>query len=180
VLDLIAEGVPSPTAQQIADRSGISIRTVFRLTEDVESLHAAAVQHQVDRIAPLFVPLPTEGSTDERIRALVANRAVIYEAIAPVRRIAERLAPGSPGIARGLEYNHRFLRSQVAEVFDTELSQMKRPLARDALDAADVASSWETWDQLRRVRKLSVEESARVVRLLLFGALPATTLSDHP
>jgi IclR helix-turn-helix domain len=42
LLDLLEAGNPAPTAQEIAARSGISVRTVFRLTEDIETLHAAA------------------------------------------------------------------------------------------------------------------------------------------
>src|ERR1022692_3810814 len=76
VLDLIAEGVPAPTAQQIADRSGISIRTVFRLTDDVESLHAAALQLQTERVTPLYVDLSTSGPLSDRIAAMVENRAL--------------------------------------------------------------------------------------------------------
>src|ERR1700722_20308308 len=43
LLDLIESGNEAPTAQQIAERSGISVRTVFRLSEDIGSLHVAAV-----------------------------------------------------------------------------------------------------------------------------------------
>ena len=171
VLDLIGEGISSPTAQQIAERSGISIRTVFRLTGDVESLHAAAVNRQAERTAPLYVTLHSEGLLGDRIGALVENRATIFEAIAPVRRVAERLAPRSEPIARGLAQSHRLLRTQVTATFDTELSPLANEQRRDVLNGADVASSWETWDQLRRVKGLSRQESERVVRRLLEGVL---------
>jgi TetR/AcrR family transcriptional regulator of autoinduction and epiphytic fitness len=180
VLDLIADGVPAPTAQQIADRSGISIRTVFRLTDDVESLHAAALQLQTERISPLYVDLPTTGPVSVRIGAMVENRAVIFETIAPVRRVAEGLAWRSPRIAEGLAANHRFLRSQVAEVFHAELSVFRAPAGLDVLNAADVAASWETWEQCRRLQGLSVVESSRSVCLLLRGALLAPSDPDLP
>jgi TetR/AcrR family transcriptional regulator, regulator of autoinduction and epiphytic fitness len=173
VLDLIIDGVPAPTAQQIADRSGISIRTVFRLTEDVESLHAAALQLQTERVRPLYVDLPTGGALASRMKAIVENRALIYETIAPVRRVAEGLAWRSPRIAEGLAANHQFLRTQVATVFGTELSGVGGRMRMDALHAADVATSWETWEQCRRLQGLSVAESSRCVRLLLRGALQA-------
>jgi TetR/AcrR family transcriptional regulator, regulator of autoinduction and epiphytic fitness len=171
VLDLIGEGVASPTAQQVAQRSGISIRTVFRLTEDVESLHAAAVQRQTERITPLYVPLSPAGSLGERISALVENRATIFETIAPVRRVAERLALTSAPIADQLGRNRRLLRSQVSALFRAELTQTAGITRRDLLNALDVAASWETWDQLRRVKELSRPDAERTVHRLIEGAL---------
>jgi TetR/AcrR family transcriptional regulator of autoinduction and epiphytic fitness len=176
VLDLIESGIEAPTAQQIAQHSGISIRTVFRLTDDVESLHAAALQRQVERIAPLYVALPGQGPLAQRIDALVGNRATIFETIAPVRRVAERLASRSAPIADGLTRNHRLLRSQIESVFELELVGAPPTRRREILHAAEVAASWETWDQLRRVTGLSRAASAGVMRRLLEGVLH----SAHP
>jgi AcrR family transcriptional regulator len=167
VLDLIEGGIAWPTAQQIAERSGISIRTVFRLTEDVESLLASAVRRQAERVAPLYITLATEGSTATRIRALVRNRAKIFETIAPVRRVGEQLALRSPHVAQGLDWHHRLLRAQVAKLFEPELSSLRGVAAHDALNAADVVAGWETWEQLRRLKGLSESEASRVVRHLL-------------
>ena len=171
LLDLIESGVPSPTAQQIAEKSGISVRTVFRLTEDIESLHAAAIERQIQRTAHLYVKIPASGSLGARIRALVDNRASVFEAIAPTRRVAERLAESSPQITEGLAFHHQILQMQVAELFDRELSRISRVRRPDALNAIDVAAGWETWDQLRRIQGLSITSSGRVVRLLIEGVL---------
>jgi TetR/AcrR family transcriptional regulator of autoinduction and epiphytic fitness len=171
VLDLIGEGGATPTAQQIAERSGISIRTVFRLTEDIESLHAAAVQRQTERIASLYVTVPADGPLDGRIAALVDNRALVFETIAPVRLIGERLAASSPLIAEGLDRHHRILRAQVESVFAPELSGLSNRDAADALNALDVVSSWESWDQLRRLKGLTRREAARVMGQLIDAVL---------
>jgi AcrR family transcriptional regulator len=171
LLDLIEDGCAAPTAQQIAERSGISVRTVFRLTEDMESLHAAAVQRQFERTAHLYVTLPETGTVEARVRALVKNRADVFETIAPVRRVGDRLAAGSDRIAEGLNRHHRALREQVARLFAPELAALQGARRPIALDAIDVAAGWETWDQLRRTKGLSVTAASRVVALLVMGAL---------
>jgi hypothetical protein len=106
-----------------------------------------------------------------RVRRLVAHRRAVFESIAPVRRVADRLAAGSERIAEGLALQHRVLRTQVAELFAGELKSM--PPARRAvtLDAADVVAGWETWDQLRRTKSLSAPAAAKVVAALLDGVL---------
>ncbi len=171
LLDLIESGNEAPTAQQIAERSGISVRTVFRLTEDIESLHAAAVLRQMERTAHLYVALPGTGPLSTRLGQLVKNRVTVFESIAPVRRVGERLAANSTRIAEGLELHHMVLRTQVAEVFERELRRLPRPRRATALDAIDVAAGWETWEQLRRGKGLSVTSAARVMELLIAGAL---------
>ena len=54
LLDLLNEGVVRPTAQQVAERSGVSLRSIFRIFDDVESLNAAACARQVTRVRHLF------------------------------------------------------------------------------------------------------------------------------
>jgi AcrR family transcriptional regulator len=172
LLDLIESGNEAPTAQQIAERSGISVRTVFRLTEDIESLHAAGVLRQMERTSHLYVSMPATGPLRTRLRMLVKNRVSVFEAIAPVRRVGDRLATSSTRIAEGLELHHLVLRTQMAEVFERELTRLPRSRRVTALDAIDVAAGWETWEQLRRGKGLSVTAAARVMELLIEGALP--------
>jgi len=171
LLDLIQSGNPAPTAQQIAEKSGISVRTVFRLTEDINSLQARAVDRQIRRTADLYVKLRTTGGLGARIRALVENRATVFETVAPIQRVADSLAGTSPQIADGMAMLHHLLRTQIAELFERELGRISRVRRPDALDALDVVAGWETWDTLRRLQGLSVSSSARVVRLLLEGTL---------
>jgi AcrR family transcriptional regulator len=171
LLDLIESGNEAPTAQQIAERSGISVRTVFRLTEDIESLHAAGILRQMERTAHLYIALPKSGPLATRMRMLVKNRVDVFEAIAPVRRVGERMACTSPAIAEGLELHHLVLRTQVTEVFEPELKEKPRHRRATALDAIDVAASWETWELLRRGKGLSVTSAARVMEVLIAGAV---------
>jgi TetR/AcrR family transcriptional regulator, regulator of autoinduction and epiphytic fitness len=171
LLDLIDSGNPSPTAQDIAERSGISVRTVFRLTEDIESLHAAAVRRQMERTAHLYVELPNRGSVTTRARALVKNRSAVFETIAPIRRVGDRLGTASPQIADGLQLHHLVLRMQIEQLFAAELQAMSPVRRQTVTTALDVAASWETWDQLRRLKGLSVADSVRVMNILVAAAL---------
>lgn len=162
-LDLLVEGELQPTAQQVANRSGVSMRSIFRLFEDVDALHLAAIAAQLDRVAHLILPPRGEGTLAQRIRALVKRRAELFEAIAPVRRFAVRLAPTSPPIRADQERANDYLRAQVAELFDAELGDL--PVARrsDVLDALDVMTSFEVWDRMRVGQKLTTRAARRIV-----------------
>ncbi len=168
-LDLLGEGEAQPTAQQVADRSGVSMRSIFRLFEDVDALHSAAVAAQIDRVAHLFVPAPGEGPQAQRIHAMVDSRAQLFEAIAPVRRFALRLAPTSPPIRDHLDRANKLLRSQLAALFDAELSRLPPSRRSDVLDALDLVTSFEAWDRLRVVQ----EQSQRAARRIVAAAVAA-------
>jgi AcrR family transcriptional regulator len=162
-LDLLDEGEPQPTAQQVATRSGVSMRSIFRLFDDVEAMHTAAIATQISRVRHLLVELPHEGPLDGRIAALVASRAESFEVISPVRRMAVRLAPTSRPIRTDLDRANVYFRTQVEGVFAPELSTEPARRRRDRVDALDVVTSWETWERLRTVQHRSVREATRIV-----------------
>ena len=140
-------------------------------TEDIESLHAAGILRQMERTAHLYIALPKTGPLTTRLRMLVKNRVDVFEGIAPVRRFADRMAATSASIADGLELHHLVLRTQVAEVFERELKEKPRHRRATALDAIDVAASWENWELLRQGKGLSVTSAARVMEVLIAGAV---------
>ena len=174
-LDLVQAGELRPTARQVSDRSGVSMRSIFRLFEDVDALHAAAIVAHVERVAHLFeAPDPT-GSVGSRADGLVDQRTRLYETIAPVRRMAIRLAPRSRPIAAELAHADVILRDHLAPLFAPELAAM-RPARRDAVvEALDAMTSWETWDRLRTSQRLGVDEAARVVTTSVLGVLASSS-----
>jgi AcrR family transcriptional regulator len=173
ILALLAQGVAQPTAQQIADASGVSLRSIFRIFDDIEAVHATAAATQAERIASLLVPLATDGDVDARIDALVTNRLQVFDSIAAVRRYAIRLAPKSPRITSELARSTSVFRSQVAEVFAMELGRLA-PHERDVLlDALDVALGFETYDALRSGRGSSPERTREAMALTIRSLVTA-------
>jgi AcrR family transcriptional regulator len=170
LLALLDDGVTKPTAREIADRAGVSLRTVFAHFDDVEALYAAIAERQRERVAPLLEPFDVEAALDGRIAALVAQRAELFELIAPVRRASLLLAPGSPELTRRLREASVALRDQLARCFEPELAAAGRRRG-DLLAALDVATGWEAWDALRRGQGLSVPAARRALRLLASGLL---------
>jgi len=170
ILDLLVEGNPQPTAQQVSDRSGVSMRSIFRLFDDMASLHRAAAARQAERLVAMFVPLSDEGPLAARIEALAGHRADVYEAITPVRRAAVRLAATSPHIAAELSRVAGMFRGQVASTFRAELAGA----GPEVLDAVDLVASWEAWERLRVVQGLSVPAATATLAAALAALLGPT------
>lgn len=170
LLDLLSEGVVRPTAQQVAERSGVSLRSIFRIFDDVETLHAAAATRQLTRVRHLFVDVAEAGSLPDRVDTMVEINARLYESVAPIRRAALRTAPESAPLQEQLSRVRGWLRAEIERVFAGELGQGD---GAGPAAAVEVLMSFEVWDQLRGAQELSVEESSKVVReatLTLLGA----------
>jgi AcrR family transcriptional regulator len=171
ILELLSAGVERPSVNEIAEHSGVSVRSVFRHFDDVESLYLAAITRQWERVGPLFAFAVPDVDLPARLAALVEQRARLFEEIANVRRCAERLAPTSPAITRNLQESRKILRREVAECFAAELAARPTPERDDLLDALELAASWPAWSTLRGDQRLPVARAKRVITLSLHALL---------
>src|SRR3712207_2660379 len=87
LLALFAEGCYTPAAADIAERAGISARSLFRYFDDVDDLVRAAIERQLDAIAPYrTLHVDPDATTANKIRALVDARVRMHEAVAATAR----------------------------------------------------------------------------------------------
>lgn len=162
ILDLLRETGERPTAHDIAARAGVSLRTVFRHFDDVDSLLAAAVEKQIERVGAMYDLLDAEGTVTERADALARHRARLFEDIAPVRRAALHLDAHS--VIRGwLGASHRRLRLQATSLFAAELGRLPPATRRLVTESLDAATGWSAWDALRRDQRCDVATARAVL-----------------
>jgi len=159
------DGILRPSVQQVAERAGVSARSVHNHFVDVEALQAEVAQRQWDRMTPHVVPIDTSATVLARVEVLVGQRATIYESITPVRRAALVLLPDSPVIASRLARADRFMRRQVERAFPGA--------APDAIDAVDALASWDVWNRMRTTQGLSVPRAQRVLVRAISAVLGA-------
>lgn len=169
LLDLLTEGVTRPTAQQVAERSGVSLRSIFRIFDDVDTLHSEAAARQIERARHLFVDVPASGSVDKRIATVVELHDRLYRSVAPVRRAALRAAPESPALRRQLARVRMWLRTEIERVFAGELAGVEDGGA--TLGAVELAISFEAWDQLAVAQELAGPARRAVMSRLLTDVL---------
>ncbi|OWY61291.1 hypothetical protein B7486_64555, partial [cyanobacterium TDX16] len=150
MLDLLDEGQVDPTAQQVADRAEVSLRTVFHHFQSMEVVFTECWKLQMERQwSPDRLPrVDPDGPLDQRIHQAVEGRVSLFERIAGPRRAAMHRAPDSPILAKGLRESAAGLRRLLAETFAPELEVDDEPEV--LLDALDGACSFEVWDRLRR------------------------------
>jgi len=164
VLDLFADGAITPAPAEVAARSGVSLRSVYRYFDDMDALVRAAIARNLARMGPYFeLADPGHGSLDERVERTVAARLRLYDGIAPMARAAVARAPQNPIIAERLAETRLSLRRQVEEMFAPELTALDAGEAREVVAAVDVLLELDSLDHLRRHRRMAAAEAQGVL-----------------
>jgi AcrR family transcriptional regulator len=168
VIDLFSSGTLAPTAADVAARSGVSLRSVYRYFEDQDALVRAAIARHAERVAPLLeVSDPGAGPLDERIARFVAARMRLYEAAAPTVRATLLRAPMNHYLREQLERARETLREQTEAMFAPELAAMPVAQRRAVSAVADTLLQFESAEHLRVRLGLSPAQTADALRRAL-------------
>ncbi|MEU8299979.1 TetR/AcrR family transcriptional regulator [Micromonospora sp. NPDC048909] len=170
-LALISEGDLRPTGERIAERAGISLRTLWTNFKDMETLFEASgaeVLRQQDAAHRTISPaLPLA----RRVDAYCRQRARLLQLIAPSARAAQMREPVSDQLHRNRLKHIGRVRDEVEALFAGELPP-SGPGRKQLVDAIVAASMWPAWSMLRDGLGLGVDQ-ARAVMARTVGALLA-------
>ena len=99
VHEMFVEGNFSPSVEDVAARSGVSLRSVYRYFEDTEALLHLAIERRTALVGELYALADLgEGTRSDRVLALVNQRLVLHSKLAATIRAAMLRAPFSPQI----------------------------------------------------------------------------------
>ena len=171
LLEFFDEGESQPGAARIAQRAGVSERSVFRYFDDLDTLAAEAVARQIRRTRDLFAPPDRAGDLDRRIRALADQRMTIHDRVSVVSAAGRRIEARAPSVAEAFASRRRLFREQLAVQFAAELDRHTGRARTELLDALDAAASFEQIDQLRTVAGYARPRTRAVVVRTLHALL---------
>ena len=171
-LDLIREGHPRPSVAEVAERSGVSHRSVFRYFADKDELARTSIERQESVVTPMLaIPIDARAPLAERVDLVVRHRLDLFETIAPVARLSRSLAPMQPILQAELTKARSFFRAQVKRAFAPELGRMDKARATTTLAVIDVLCSFEVAELLRADQGLSLDRASDALRAALLAIL---------
>lgn len=145
MLELYVEGNLDPSSDEIAERAGLSPRSLFRYFEDLDDLVRVAISRQHERLLPAArLDVAVDAPLGDRIARLVAQRQRLYGRIASVGVVSRVRAPFQPLIASELAIARSYLRRQIEQLFAPELGALGKAGGAQALAAIDVLTSFES------------------------------------
>ncbi len=171
LLALLDEGIVRPTAREVAERAGVSLRSVYVHFDDIEDLFTAAAHRFFERHRDLYRPLPADGPLEDRLAAFVEQRARMHDAARAIRRAAVLQEPFSPALADVLALGRKLARSEVKQVFSLEIKARDGDARRRLVTELDVVAGGTTWESLRGDQGLSPAEAREVLTSMLRALL---------
>ena len=174
LLALQEEGDLEPTAQRVAARAGVALRTVFGHFSDMETLWAQAGEQELAKIAALADVPSGDLPLEERIDRFCASRARVLEALLPVLRAARLREHASAALQRNRELFAAAGDAEVTGVFATELTPLEQAERAVVLSAFHVVAGGTAWELLRCHRGLDVEAATDVLRRTVRRIVPTS------
>ncbi|WP_296597547.1 TetR/AcrR family transcriptional regulator [Phenylobacterium sp.] len=158
MIDMVRADEIAPSAERVAAKADVGLRTVFRHFQDMDSLYremSLVIEGEIRAIVDQ--PLQAEAGP-ARIVELIGRRARCFETIAPFRRAAEAFRHRSKFL--GSDYARLVI--QLRAILERELPP---EVAKDSmrLETLDLLLSYEAWARLRREQGLSFERACAVL-----------------
>jgi AcrR family transcriptional regulator len=159
LLECVREGDFDPSAEAVAQRAGVGLRTVFRLFKDKEGLFRRMSEVVLERIADL-AQAPLQGGTwRERLNDLMTRRFTAYEQVMPYRRAALAHAHYSEVVRANNETMRQHMRKNLAAIVPQEVRADEA-----GFEALEMILSIDAWIRLRIDQRLDPGRARAAIR----------------
>jgi AcrR family transcriptional regulator len=165
MLDLVGAGAVTPSADAVAARAGVGLRTVFRHFDNMESLYQQINDVMSAEIRPMVERPFSASGWKAQLTEMIDRRIRIFERIMPFKIAADVHRHHSPFLAGQWDTMTQEQRASLSRLVPTA--------KRDDVwffESLDLVLSFESWRRLRKDQQLSVPR-ARWVLERLVGAL---------
>jgi AcrR family transcriptional regulator len=157
MMALVGEGQLSPIAEQVAERAGVGLRSVFRHFTDMDSLFAEMAAKVALQYQPALAPFAAEDWRGQLAEA-IDRRIGIFEDLLPYKRAADAHRHKSPSIQATHDLTQKLLRARLPGLLPPHLAD-----DADALETLDFLLSVESWQRLRVEQGLPIATARRIV-----------------
>ncbi len=157
---LVFEGYITPTAEQVAHRADVGLRTVFRHFDDMDALYREISVDIDAQVQPLLQARLDGATWQDRVLRSIDFRSDIYDRTAAMHLAAQVHRHESPFLARNLMDSAALQRDLLRRLLPERVAQHAT-----LLDALDLVLSFEAWIRLRREQGLDAAQARAVMRL---------------
>lgn len=157
---LLQEGKVPPAVELIAERSGVSVASIFRYFQGIDDLQFQTYQRFRERFEPLVHP-SVDGDLAARTSAFVQSRLDLYEQAGAIMAVGRLRALEHQPLVEASAQMRGVLADQVRTTFSHETAGSSPARAADLVAVIDALTSLESWDVMRKTHARSRSHIAR-------------------
>lgn len=164
-LELLHNGYPTPTANEIAKRAKLSVRVIFKHYTHLGLLRSTAIA-QIANVSRSFFPqreASPEPTLEGRMRQFIARQTAMFEVIGPYRRAAALVENTDPAVAAMLKQVRAIAIAKIALALGSGLKSLSAARKRELLFALHTVCAWPAWETLRAHHGVSAPKARRIV-----------------
>lgn len=148
-----------PTAAEIAEKAGYSVRSVFERFPDILTLQIAAVDYAMAQVTALAPPNELEGDRAMRIRSQVRARAQVCERWLPLWRSLIVNQGNSEELKDRIRGSRERVMGRLEAMYQPELDTVAEGERRQLVIALEALTDVESWARMREFFDLSFDEA---------------------
>jgi len=170
LLDLLRAGTLRPSSAQIAERAGVTQRTLFNQFGDMDSLISAVAARQSERVLSML-PSAGEGTLEERVARYSEGLELLLEETMNVRwAVVTSATPMAPASA-ALGTARQFVRRRLSDAFAPELDAVGDAVASELIEALELETDPVVWRLRRMQQDLTPREARAIVERSILSLL---------
>ena len=178
-LALLRESPHIPTAAQIAERAGYSIRSIFERFPDLHALRVAATDYAFAMGNAQAAPRHVDGDRQTRLRSQVETRAHTCERWLPLWRALNANQGDSIELKTRLRLAREMIMQRLELMYQPELASLSEVDRRRTLIALESLIDFESWGRMRELYGLSFEQACALWIRVIDRLLPPTPTPRH-
>ncbi len=177
MFELLQDGKVPVSAEMVAERSGVSVASVFRYFDGLDDLQLQTFERFRQRFEPLLVVDPVAVTRDQRIAAFVTSRLDLYEQAGAIMAVGRlRALEHEPLVAASAEMRG-LLAGQVRSVFAADVATLGS--RTDVVAVIDALTSLESWDVMRKTHARSRRQIETAWRRGIRAVIDEWAQLDH-
>ena len=158
MIELVGEGNLIPTAQQVAERADVGIRSVFRHFDDMDSIFETTNTLMLKVTKPLFVGGDRSGAIEVRILHATEQLTNGYASAKNFMLSGQIRMWNTPVIKKNYILNQQRIQKELEDWIPEILS-----LSELGKQSAYALSSFDYWLQLREVQNVSNKDCIEII-----------------
>jgi AcrR family transcriptional regulator len=173
-LALLRENPQVPTAAQIAERAGYSVRSIFERFPDLLSLRIAATDYVFAVGNAQAAPQHVDSDRPTRLRSQVETRAHTCERWLPLWRALNANQGESSDLKMRIRLARELIMKRLELMYQPELSALSEVDRKRTLIALEALTDFESWGRMRDLYGLSFEQACTLWIGAIDRLLPPT------
>ncbi|MGB0112064.1 MAG: TetR/AcrR family transcriptional regulator [Ilumatobacteraceae bacterium] len=177
LISLGHDGIDDPSVDAIAERAGVSYRSVYRYFDDRTDLMLCAIRRIIGGVWRIFeIEDLGEGPLEQRITRFTSARVAAYRQLAPLTRVAIRRTATESTVSSEYDNVRSYMRKQLEAQFAPELEQLDDAERALTVATLNVMFQFEAFEFLALYDQLTDEAMAEILERHLRAQLVACPL----